>query len=169
MRSRYALPLFLLVAAAVPAAAQNSQSVPATASVNLLASLTLTKVSDLNFGNHFASEGTIYATGPAWSGTTDVGNAFSVSFAIPSVLTKAGGATVPFGCGSTSGTLQGTGADLTFDPNVGVASATQGSSGQFGVLLGVFTADPTGRCSTTLTGKPAGLYTGSITLTVAVL
>lgn len=76
--------------------------------------------------------------------------------------------TIPFACGTTSGFLNG-GADLTFDPNVGVASyaITSILAGAFNVSLG--TGSNGSACTVNLTGATPGLYSSTVTLTVAVL
>jgi hypothetical protein len=161
----------LAVATVVPAAAQ-TVSPTATATATVLAQLTLTKTADMTFPGSFASAGTVYPSSPAkFDGSTDVGNSLSVSISLPSVLTRSGGATIPFSCGTTSGLFQGAGGDQPFNPNT--ALATTGPVNGTGAIT-VWVSSPfasvaSDKCSVVLTGALKGVYTGTITTTVTVL
>jgi hypothetical protein len=164
--------LALLALLASPLAAQ-TQAVPASITATILASLSLSKTSDMTFPPSLASAGLVSSNLTAiWTGATEAGNAVSVSFSLPTVLTKSGGATIPFTCGATSAALLGMGADNFFNPNTGIPSATQGAAGTFTVQLSKPQGNNTGaadRCEVDLTGKLKGSYTGTVTLTVVVL
>jgi hypothetical protein len=166
---------------AAPLAGQGSRSADATAQVVITPSFSLTKMQDLNFGSHFASDGVI-ETGNAnfavWKvkvdPNTDVADIQIAFTALPSQLTRVGGGDVPISYGTTSGSVgQGGTTGITFNPPTGLASGG-GNTGSNGIEFDVRLGAPNGNgasdlVSVDLTGKPAGTYSATITLTITVL
>ena len=167
-RSRFTTALAVgLIAAAVitaPAAAQSATaSITATASVSGIAPLTAAGVNDLNFR-------AVTAGTPKTPAAADVGRfnvsgqpstPVTVSYGLlPTVLTGAGGATIPITFGTTDGlrwvTFPGT--FTTFNPNAPFLTTTEPSGS---LIVGI-----SGTVSPPV-GSTTGIYTGTITLTVA--
>lgn len=170
---------FLTLAAlvlAVPLAGQ-TRSADAPATVEIIARpLTLANTQGLDFGSHFASEGLINVprTYAEWSGATDVGTTISIEFTKPGVLTRGdGGETVVISYGDQSATYAETGSpDVIVNPNTpqSFTLASSGAAdGTFKVRLGSNSGPASAFVTVNLAGKPAGTYSGTITLTVAVL
>jgi hypothetical protein len=156
------------LALAAPLAGQGSRSADSKATLVISRALSLAKFSELDFGIRFASEGVVTNSGIAnWSGTTDAGSSISLAFAtLPTQLTRLGGSeTITVTYGANSGSLstdEGVTLSTTFNPTTGLGPF-EVSSGVFNVYLG----HPQ-RVTADLTGKPAGTYEATITLTVTV-
>src|SRR5438046_2694219 len=91
--------LFALLTA--PVFAQGTtQSADASASVTVAPFLTLSKTLDINYGQHFAAEGSLFTTASnyaQWRGNSDIGNRLSVTVSVTTALNKVGGTgSVPF-------------------------------------------------------------------------
>jgi hypothetical protein len=152
-------------------AGQTTTSADATATVVIAErSLSLTKTLDMDFGTHFASAGVITTSASnyaRWDGQTDPGLlCLTIGFSTPTQLTRVGGDDfVPISYGTTSAALE----EGAFNPATGydVCGASLGT-GSFVVTLGLATGSESDLVSVDLTGKPAGTYAGTITLTVTV-
>jgi spore coat protein U-like protein len=148
---------------AAPAAAQvtATASITAKAQVSGVAPLTAAGVNDLDFGTVTAGtpfrQTTISKQGRfniAGQPSTPV----TVSFTLPTVLTSAALATIPITFGSSDGIKDPLGTPSTFSPSAPFGTSLDGSGA---LVIGI-----TGTVSPpTLTAT--GLYTGTITLTVA--
>jgi hypothetical protein len=155
-------------AVTAPAAAQTTAtaSISALAYVSGIAPLTAAGVNDLNFG--IATAGTPKTPG---SPAADAGR-FNVSgepstfvtvgFALPTVLTGGGGATIPITFSSTDGLLWATfpGIFTTFDPNAPFATSTDAAGS---LIIGI-----SGTVSPPV-GSTTGNYSGTIAMTVSYL
>jgi hypothetical protein len=158
----------LLVAAvfAAPAAAQTSAtaSISAVASVSGIAPLTAAGVNDLNFGVVTAGTPKVPASLATDAGRFNISGepstAVSVTFVLPTVLSGAGGATVPITFGTTDGLLWAPypGAHTTFNPNAPFFTSLNGTGA---LIIGI-----SGTVSAPL-GSTTGSYSGTITMTVA--
>jgi hypothetical protein len=163
------------ILAAPPAAAlaQSPQSVPASITVVVQAPpLTLTKIQDFDYGTVYTNQGIIPSSSmnfARWDGTTVLNNTITIAFAIPTQLTGPG--TVTFACGPLSAALKhGAVPPATFDPAVGHPGYTLSVDGNFIITLGEDLAPGgAGACVIDVTGATPGTYTGTVTLTVAVL
>jgi hypothetical protein len=158
----------LLVASALvrPAAAQNtaSASITARAQVTGAAPLTAAGVNDDDFGTVTAGTSkspTSLATNAGRFNISGQPNAsVSVSFTLPTVLTGTAGATIPITFSSSDGLLWSPypTANTTFSPNAAFGTTLDGSGN---LVIGIAgTVFPPVLATT-------GLYTGTITLTVA--
>ena len=151
--------------------AQSPQSVPASISVVVAAPpLTLTKVQDFDFGTVYTNQGVI-PSGPTnharWDGSTINGSKITVAFQIPTQLTGPG--TVVFACGPSSFVIEEGGLPIgPFDPAAGHAGYTLSNNGTFSILLGAG-ATQNEACVIDVTGALPGTYTGTVTVTVAVI
>lgn len=163
--------LFLGTIGAVAAPSANAQSANASASVNVVAQgVTIVPTADLDFGDQATGQIVRSSQVPAaaaWSVTYDVAGDFTASFSLPSALNEGFSLLVPITFGNTSATVTTNGTTLAFDPHVPISMG--GSAGQVDVIeLGRdFLADGSGDVIVDLTGAPAGIYTGTITLTFA--
>ena len=154
-------------AVTAPAAAQTTAtaSISALAYVSGIAPLTAAGVNDLNFG--IATAGTPKTPGsPAadagrFNISGEPGANVTVSFALPTVLTGGGGATIPITFSSTDGLLWATfpGIFTTFDPNASFATPLVGGS----LIIGI-----SGTVSPPV-GSTTGNYSGTIAMTVSYL
>ncbi len=165
--------LFLAAVFTVPLAAQTSRSADATATVTIPTTLTLVNVRGLDFGSHFASEGSVSSiNGADWTGTTETGNRLAFSFTtLPSSLHRAGGdgvdGPVAISYGTSSARVTSAVPNINFNPATGLSSYTATSS-SFELDLGAG-SNPSDKVSVNLTGHSPGTYSGVITLTVTVL
>lgn len=158
--------LLLLGSLAAPASAQvtASASINATASVTGIAPLTAAGVADLVFGAVTAGTPKVPASlatdAGRWSISGEPSYPVHVSFALPPVLTGPGASTIPISFGGSDGLLWNPypGAHSTFNPNAVFFTTTDGT--------GNLTIGIAGTVSPPL-GTTTGLYTGTITLTVA--
>jgi hypothetical protein len=161
----------ILLCTAAPLAAQSPRSADASATVSIPIALTLTNTAGLDFGSHFALEGVIAApSAAAWFGTTDAGNNISFAFVLPSSLARVNGGgngpvPITFGAASAIAFSSG-GTDQTFNPAGGLASYRV-PAGDFGLYLG--SGAGAQGVTVNLSGRAAGTYQGTITLTVTVL
>lgn len=164
-----ALAIVGLLGAGGLAANASAQST-ATASVQAIATvigfvpLSAAGVHDLTFGTVTAGAGV--TAGPASVGdfgrfsiTGQPGTNVTLSFALPDVLTSAGGSTIDINFGVTDGAVFGVfpGIAGTFNPNSAFLAANP--SGNLTVGISGQVAVPAGTIS--------GEYSGTITLTVA--
>jgi hypothetical protein len=166
----------LFVATFVSTANAQTQNSDATASVVIAANLTVTNTRGMDFGTVFASAGivrTTNATSAQWSGLVDPGNQVNATFAIPSSLVRAGGGgSAPFSCNTISGAMifgSTDGGQREFNPYVGSGPYLVSPGNDFYVALGNENSVPDYGCKVDVTGRPAGSYTGIITLTLTVL
>lgn len=167
----------LCVLLATNVAVAQTQSSDATASVVIAANLALTNTRGISFGTVFSSAGivrTTNANSAEWDGDIDPGNRISLSFVLPSGLSRVGGGgngSVPFSCNTISGgfVFGGDQGDLEFNPYTGVSSYNVGASNDFRVALGRENSVPNYGCQIDVSGRTAGTYQGTITLTVTVL
>lgn len=155
-------------AVTAPAAAQTTAtaSISALAYVSGIAPLTAAGVNDLNFGIATAGTPKIPGSPAADAGRFNVSGEPStfvtVSFALPTVLTGGGGATIPITFSSTDGLLWATfpGVFTTFDPNAPFATSTDATGS---LIIGI-----SGTVSPPV-GSTTGNYSGTIALTVSYL
>jgi hypothetical protein len=158
--------LLLLGSLAAPASAQvtASASILATANVSGIAPLTATGVNDLTFGavtaGTPATPASLSANAGRWNISGQVSYPVHITFALPSVLTGPGATTIPISFGGTDGLLWSPypATHTTFNPNAIFFTTTD--------VAGNLTVGITGTVSPPL-GTTTGLYTGTITLTVA--
>lgn len=155
----------IALAIAAPAAAQTSAvaSITATANVTGVAPLTAAGVNDLNFGSVTAGTPKAPTNLATDAGRFNISGQPStpvtVSFALPTVLTGAGSATIPVTFGNNDG-LNWTNYPstfTTFNPNVPFFT---GLSGTGNLVIGI-----SGTVSPPLL-TTTGLYQGTITMTV---
>lgn len=162
--------LAFLTLLAAPLSAQ-TKSADATASITVAAALTLAKTQDMSFGTvtgvpNAQTSDMVYA---AWAGTLTNSSRYSLSFVVPSVLTRTGGGgSIMFACSPASAHLVDGAADRRFNPATGLADAGA-TSGSFTVDLGRFAGSPNDVCGVDLSSAVTGTYTGTITLTAVVL
>jgi len=146
-----------------------SAQTTATASVDVLASvigispLTAAGVNNLNFRDVTAGTPktiTNLADAARFAVSGEASTPVTVSYTLPTVLSGAGGATVPITFGAADGLLWSSypAAHTTFNPNAPLFT-TLGAGGD--LLIGVL-----GTVSAPI-GSTTGSYTGTITLTVA--
>lgn len=152
----------VLLQAALPAAARAQNSATASATADVQQPIVVTKTSDLAFGNVFPGlNKTIAVTdaGAAAFTVTGQGSAnVNLTFSLPTSLTN-GANSLPLGSwtarrNSTSSPSSGT----DFTPSSGATSTTFSSGGAIYVYVGA-TAQPS-------VSLPAGVYTGTLSLTV---
>jgi hypothetical protein len=165
--------LFLAAVFTAPLTAQTSRSADAAATVTIPTTLTLVNVRGLDFGSHFATEGSVAATtGADWTGTTETGNRLSFTFtALPTSLHRAGGdgadGPVVITYGTSSARITSAVPNINFSPATGLPSYTATSS-TFELDLGAG-SNPSDKVRVDLGGHSPGTYSGTITLTVTVL
>jgi hypothetical protein len=164
-----------LLATRLAAQAKPSITGTATSDLTVNASLTLTKQTDQHFGTHFPTEGSATTAGSAtgaaqWTGTTDVANRLSITFTLPTTLVS-GANTVAYSCGITSADISsGSNPNELFDPNKPYSEVTPfASTGAFNIAVGNNGAGAANGCTVVLTGAKPGVYTGAISVLVAVL
>lgn len=157
--------VFWTVFATLSWAQPNNASINANA--NVLQPLTVAAQNDLDFGNVFPGVNkTVAITDAAVSGRwqmTGAGGAeVDLSFTLPANLSDGGGNNLPivFAAGDAGhNTANDPSTATTFDPGAGAtANLTAGPPGQLWVWVGG-TVQPA-------VNQPAGLYTGTVTLTV---
>jgi len=154
-----------LVASVRPASAQliSSASINAVANVTGVAPLSASGVNDLNFGSVTAGTPKAPSSLAANAGRFNISGQPSapvtVSFALPSVLDGAGGATIPITFGGTDGLEWASfpGTFTTFNPNAQHFTSLSASGN---LIIGI-----SGLVSPPLLTS-TGTYTGTITLTV---
>jgi hypothetical protein len=172
----------LMIATGANRLAAQSQSSTATASVQTLASITLTHQADLSFGSQFVGKayGSVGTPNGAatWTGTVTSGSFLSASFQLPASLSDGAGHTVPFSCGTSSANLatQGSTGSTLFNPNTGLQKAPVASTGTFTLSVGNngggTSGDPTSAngCAVDLTNALGNTtYSGVITATVSIV
>ena len=149
------------------AAAQTRSSL-ALATMNVgQATLILSKNADLHFPDAFPGQGALHNDAPAiWSVSTTQGVTLSISFTLPTALSGPG-ATIPLTYGTTSATHFLTGSGVTFDPSTGATVMGSNSSGSVYLGYNAGTTDPF--VTATVGTVPAGTYSATIVLTIAVL
>lgn len=165
----------LLTAPTGPTSAQSATDAASiNASVVVTSGITVTPVADLDFGTHFASEGSVIEqTAGEWTIDGTQGTTVDLSFTqLPTTLGDGSGNTVPISYGTES-FQWGTCNDATFysgPPSGGATGCAIPTGGSLPVQLG----DPSSPTLTSrqvtidLTGAPAGTYTGTIELTATV-
>jgi hypothetical protein len=151
---------------ATTAAAQTTAtaSISAIANVSGIAPLTAAGVNNLNFGAVIAGTPKVPTSMAADAGRFNISGEpntpVTVSFALPTVLTGAGAATIPITFSSSDG-LRWTAYPTTFttfSPNSAFGTSLDGSGN---LVIGIAgTVSPP-------TGTTTGTYTGTITLTVS--
>jgi hypothetical protein len=166
-RSFRAAPLALIaVAIATTAEAQSTAnaSINATATVAGIAPLTAAGVNDLNFGAVTAgtpkSPTSLAADAGRFNISGEPNAAVTITFALPTVLTSGGGATIPVTFGGADGLNWTTYPTVhtTFNPNAAFLTLLNG----FGdAVIGI-----SGTVSPPL-ATTTGTYTGTVTLTVS--
>lgn len=162
----------LLLCISSPVFAQAiTKSAPATASIVLTTTLSLTNTAGIDFGTFPAAPQTVAAPAPAtWTGSTEPGGMVNISFgSLPTVLTQSGGtSTMGLSFGTTSASYLPTGgAAIAFDPSVGRNSLTTGSGGGFSISLGTSAVvGNTGAVQAAIGANPPGTYNATVTLTV---
>lgn len=157
--------------------AQASQSVGGTATVEIIPFLNLVNTTGFDFGQHYAADGVVTSglNVARWDGSTDPGNDISITFTLPNFLSDGGGSNIPITFGSASGHFSPNGGtSQVFNPATGVASANVPltGNGTFLVWLGSSNAGQQTDADIVkidVTGKQPSIYTGTMTLTVAVL
>jgi len=174
--SRFILAVLVLCALTAPLAAQSStRSADASASVIITPTLTLTKVQDLNFGSHFATEGVVQSSSTVfaqWNGTTDSQNSLSLTFTLPTFLQRVGNSqqvAIAYGTNSALYDNAGGGISIAFDPHTGLPTTGSVVGGAYSVRLGTNFGQTGQAVSIDLSGHGPGTYQGVITLTVTVL
>lgn len=145
-----------------PAWAQNSADI--TAQANVLTPLTVTGQANLDFGNVFPGVNKTVAitdaTAGRWLVQGEGGAEVTLAFTLPANLSD-GANTLPisFGAGSAGyNTTNNPGAATTFDPAAGATANLGVAPAELYVWIG--------GTVTPAVSQPAGLYTGTITLTV---
>jgi hypothetical protein len=149
-----------------PVAAQTSAtaSVNAIAHVSGISPLTAAGVNDLNFGTVTAGTPkgptSLAADAARFTVSGEPTYPVSVSFTLPTVLSGAGGATIPITFGTADGLLWSAfpSTYTTFNPNAPFFTTTDGTGNLILGLSGTVSAP---------VGSTTGNYTGTITLTVA--
>lgn len=148
-----------------PVAAQTSAtaSVNAIAHVSGISPLTAAGVNDLNFGTVTAGTPKVPAGPTDYARFTVSGEPsypVTVSFTLPTVLSGAGGTTIPITFGAADGYLWSAypTTSTTFNPNAPFFTNTDGTGNLILGLSGTVSAP---------VGSTTGNYTGTITLTVA--
>jgi hypothetical protein len=150
----------------VPAAAQTSAtaSIAALAHVSGIAPLTAAVVNDLDFGVATAgtpkTPGSLSSDAGRFNISGEPATPVSVSFALPTVLTGAGSATIPITFATTDGLLWASfpGTYSTFNPNAPFFTSTDAVGS---LIIGI-----SGTVSPPV-GSTTGNYFGTIVLTVA--
>ncbi|MDQ2670645.1 MAG: hypothetical protein M3Y31_08445 [Gemmatimonadota bacterium] len=163
---------FGLILGAAPLAAQSFADATASIEVTDGGNITVVKTQDMSFGTR-ASGTTVRSSDvgayAAWGVTLGSAGQYSVSFTLPTSLQRSGGGSVPISFGpnaASSPQIQGIPA---WDPSAPIGIEAQGEGGEFFVELGKDALnDASGDAIVSLAGAPSGLYTGVITLTVAV-
>jgi hypothetical protein len=166
VRFTAAAALLGLVGTTATAAAQTTAnaSAAATAFVQGIAPLTATQQNDLNFGT--VTAGTpktvtnLAADAARFAVTGEPSFPVTVSYLLPTVLTGAGGATIPISFGASDGIqwVSFPATFTTFNPNAAFLTALD--------VAGNLVVGVTGTVSPPL-GTTTGTYTGTITLTVS--
>lgn len=153
-------------------AAQNQQSASAQASITVLSPISFSKSSDLAFGTVLSSAGVISAataTQARWDGLGTPGHNVSVTFSLPTVLTRIGNtSTIPIQFGNMSATFlaQG-GTPVQFDPAGGLFGFTLINTGGFSVTMGgASVTSAASDIQVNVGGAPAGTFVGQIVCTV---
>ncbi|HXE58367.1 MAG TPA: DUF4402 domain-containing protein [Gemmatimonadales bacterium] len=145
---------------AAEARAQNSASITATA--NVLTPLTVVGAQNLSFGNVFPGLNKTVAVTDAGAGRFDVAgqaNAnVSLSFVLPSNLSDGSGNLLPIGSWTGEHNTTGTATGANFTPSAGATNTTLSGTGNLYVFIG-------GQV-TPAVNQPAGLYSGSVQMTV---
>jgi len=172
-RSKTLLPALVALLFATTLQAQSPQSFQWSASVTITPSLNCSVTRNLDYGTHFATEGNLLSSASNYAElmcTTDPGNAFNVSFVLPSSLTRVGGGgSVPISYGVFSARLfDGAASESQFDPSTGITGYVSGS-GTLALSLGRDVRGDTDDAVTVhLAGAPTGSYSGFITVTLAI-
>lgn len=160
-----------------PVFGQTTQQADASVSIVVAPFLTLQKTLDIDFGTHFAAEGSLFTTltnYAQWRGNSDVGNRLSVHLDIPGALNKVGSpGSVPFQCNDASAKITNDVVVQRFNPATGIAS--------FGPIAapGTITLEvgnPAGTpgddhylCVVNIANAQRGTYQGFITAVLTVL
>lgn len=169
--TRFITVAALMLLSAAPLAGQGlSRSADATATVTIARTLNLANITGLDFGEHFANEGSIFVPAPArWDGDTDPNSDISISFsALPASLVRPEGGSVPISYGTESGQINTSTSSTPFNPATGISSFSVNSDGLFNIQLGYGTVESNG-VQVDLTGAAPGTYSATITLTVTVI
>ena len=161
-----------LVCWTTAANAQSPQSFQWTASVVVAPFLSCAVTKNIEYGTHFRTAGVLstdLSNFAQLNCQSDPGNIVDVSFTLPSVLTKAGGGSVPISYGANSAKFSD-GTLLPFNPAAGLSGHTISSSdGSFALLLGFTGIVGNDEAVTINVGSaPSGSYSGTITTTIAV-
>ena len=154
------LVLATVAVLSAPASAQNNASATVTATVQQ--PITVTKNSDLSFGNVFPGVNkSVAVTSSGAAKFTVAGQAstpVNLTFTVPATIASGGNTlTLSTWSGHYAGT-DVTSGGTTFTPSASATNATLSSSGALYVYVGA-TAEPTST-------QAAGSYSGSMTMTV---
>jgi hypothetical protein len=174
LRKLFTLLTALVAFAMTPLWAQSPQSFDWTASVTITPFLSWTVTSNLAYGAHFATEGSLrsgMSNHAELACTTDPGNSFSASFVLPSTLARVGGGgSVPITYEAESARLYDGGAnELVFNPSTGTTGFIS-ASGILNLQLGHgLRSGSQDAVVVNLAGAPSGSYSGVITVTLSIL
>ncbi|MFL5496683.1 MAG: DUF4402 domain-containing protein [Gemmatimonadales bacterium] len=158
--SSVAVAAFVVISGAGSLSAQNNAS--ATVSATVQQPITVTKNSDLSFGNVFPGiDKSIAVTAGGAAKFTVAGQAstpVNLTFTIPATIASGGNTLTLASWAGHYATTDVTSGGTTFTPSASATSATLSGSGALYVYVGA-TAQPTST-------QAAGSYSGSMTMTV---
>jgi hypothetical protein len=163
--------LFMPMVASEAAAQSDAGTASATVTVNASA-ISVVGIADLDFGSHFATDGSVANETPALWSVDPGGTAVDVDLAmtqLPTLLDNGSGDQVPLTYGSTSLWAGcGTG-PVRSDPAVGIVQCDLNPPGGGGnVALGLDDGGAGDLVEVDLTGAAGGTYTATLELTATI-